>query len=484
MAGSRAMLERLAVASFVCTFLLIVVGAYVVTKGAGLSCPTWPGCFDDPGASLVARWFPFLDAGLIAKHGYTPALVASEWIHRFLAGVVSLLVAGTAWLAWRQRPVEKGVRAFSALSVGFLVTQIALGGVTVLGGNEALTVVAHQANAMLVLSCLVALNVLVFASPQRQKGLGAEGARETAAAVEPSGKEPGAMTSRPWTAKLQQRLGPWVELVKPGILFLLVLCGAAAMFLAGTPSAHLVTTTLLGGALAASSAAAFNNYFDRDRDAQMARTRKRAVPSGRIAPWWAVAFAALLEAASFALLWWQVNLLTALLALAGVVFYVYYTIWLKPTTAQNIVIGGAAGAAPALVGWAAVRGDLAVPALLLGFIIFAWTPPHFWALALVYKKDYAAAAVPMHPVVHGDDSTRKQILVYTVLTVLATLAFVPLKVLGLVYGAVALVLGAWFVYLAARLLVTKDNRAAYKLFAYSIVYLGLLFAAMVVDRLL
>jgi protoheme IX farnesyltransferase len=481
----RAVLERLAVASFVATFLLIVVGAYVVTTGAGLSCPTWPGCFSDPDKGFLGNWFPFLDPHA-DLHGYTAAMVASEWIHRFLAGVVTFLIAGTAYAAWRQKPIQKGLRVMSVLSLAFLASQIVLGGITVLGGNSVLTVVAHQANAMLVLSSVVAVTVLVYASPQR------EGVRPAPAGAsspaqpqeEPSGKEPGPMTSRPWTASLQKRLGPWIELIKPGILFLLVLCGAAAMFLAGTPSAHLVTVTLLGGALAASSAAAFNNFFDRERDAQMARTKKRSIPSARIQPWWALVFAVVLEVASFALLWWQVNLLTAALALGGVVFYVYYTIWLKPTTAQNIVIGGAAGAAPALVGWAAVTGDLGIPAALLGFIIFAWTPPHFWALALVYKKDYEEAAVPMHPIVHGEDSTRRQILVYTVLTVLATLTFVPLKVLGLVYGAIALVLGAWFVYLATKLLVTKDNRTAYKLFGYSIVYLALLFGAMVVDRVL
>lgn len=290
------------------------------------------------------------------------------------------------------------------------------------------------------------------------------------------------MTSRPWTATLQKKLGPWVELVKPGILFLLVLCGAAAMFLAGQPSARLVVATLVGGGLAAGSAAAFNNYFDRERDAMMARTKKRSLPSARIHPMSAVVFALLMEVGSFAILWHYANLLTALLALAGIAFYVYYTIWLKPTTAQNIVIGGAAGAAPALVGWAAVTGDLGLPALVLGFIIFAWTPPHFWALALVYKKDYEDAAVPMLPVVAGEAATRKQILVYAVLTVLATLAFVPLGTLGLMYGAVALVLGGWFVFLAVKLVVRKDNKTAYGLFAYSIVYLALLFVAMVADR--
>src|SRR5262249_49180149 len=158
-------------------------------------------------------------------------------------------------------------------------------------------------------------------------------------------------------------------------------------------------------------------------------TARRSVPSGKITPALALGFAGALEVASFSILWTQVNLLTALLALAGIVFYVYYTIWLKPTTAQNIVIGGAAGAAPALVGWAAVTGNLGLPALVLGFIIFAWTPPHFWALALVYKKDYEDAAVPMLPVVAGEAATRKQIFVYAILTVLATLVFVPLHTL-------------------------------------------------------
>jgi heme o synthase len=215
----------------------------------------------------------------------------------------------------------------------------------------------------------------------------------------------------------------------------------------------------------------------------MARTKKRSIPSARIQPAWAVVFAIGLEAASFAILSYYANVLTALLALAGILFYVFYTIWLKPTTAQNIVIGGAAGAAPALVGWAAVTGDLQWPALVLGFIIFAWTPPHFWALALVYKKDYEDAAVPMLPVTAGDSATRWQIFVYAILTVIATLLFLPLGTLGMIYGVTAVILGGWFVALSVKLLVRKDNRTAYGLFAYSIVYLALLFGAMVVDRL-
>ena len=471
MASQRALFERLVVASLVGTFILICVGAYVVKIGAGVACPTWPGCFDDPGKSWLGNWAPFLDAHT-DLHGFYAKQVAAEWIHRLIASVVTVLVAATAWLAWRLRPVDRAIRGLASAAGGFLVVQIALGGVTVLLGNAPWTVVLHQGNAMLVFGSLVALAVVAYLRPAPVPDLPSQA---------PASEE--TPTSRPWTGAMQAKLGPWFELIKPGILLLLVMCGAAAMFLAGAPSWSLVGVTLFGGALAASSAAAFNNYLDRDRDAMLARTRKRSIPSRRIPAAAALAFAFGMAAASVAVLGYYVNWLTAACAMFGVAFYVYYTIWLKPSTVQNIVIGGAAGAAPALVGWAAVTGQLALPAFILGFIIFAWTPPHFWALALVYKSDYAKGAVPMYPVVKGDAATRRQILLYTVLTVAATLAFVPLKVLGTVYLVSALVLGAWFVALAARLLVRKDSKAAYAVFGYSIVYLALLFGAMVVDRL-
>ena len=473
MVSRRALMERLAIASVVSTFILILVGAYVVKIGAGQACPTWPKCFENAGSGL-ANWAPFLDPDA-DLNGIPAYMVAAEWIHRLIAMVVGFLILGTTWAAWRIQPVDRRARTLAGLSLAFLVTQVLLGGVTVLLGNAPWTVVLHQGNAMLVLGTLVALVTASLLSPRDPKPDEAE--------VEPAGASAGPMTSRPWTAPVQEKLGPWFELVKPCILLLLVLCGAAAMFLAGAPSWRLVASTLFGGALAASSAAAFNNYLDRHRDALLARTKKRPVPSARIPPAAALVFAFLTGAASFAYLTWAVNLLTAALAMAGIVFYVYYTIWLKPSTVQNIVIGGAAGAAPALVGWAAVTGELAIPALLLGFIIFAWTPPHFWALALVYKSDYAKGAVPMYPVVKGEAATRRQIMVYTILTVAATLAFIPLQTLGWIYLVAAVVLGAWFVVLAARLMVRKDNKAAYAVFGYSIAYLGLLFVAMVADRL-
>lgn len=470
MADKRVIFERLAFATLVAVFFLMLLGGYVKAIGAGLSCPTWPKCFH--GQGMVNDLFPFAGAD---TYPWTMHQVASEWLHRFVAVVVGPMLIGTTWLAWRLKPADARVRFFATAPLVILPVQIGFGGWTVLAALQPIIVTSHLAFATLIFGSLVALNALAFSSPHRAAPQGD---------LEPSGAAPGHMTSRPWTGRLQQALGPWVELVKPGILLLLVMCGAAAMFLAGTPRWQLIVATLVGGGFAAMSAATLNNYFDRERDARMPRTKKRSLPSARVTGRGALGFAFFLELASFGILWYYANVLTALLALAGILFYVYYTIWLKPTTAQNIVIGGAAGAAPALVGWAAVTGDLGLPALILGFIIFAWTPPHFWALALVYKGDYEKASIPMYPVVKGDAATHKQILVYAILTVLATLAFVPLGTLGMVYGVVAVVLGGWFVALAIRLMVRKDNKAAYGLFGYSIVYLALLFGAMVVDRIL
>lgn len=475
MAASRVMFERLALATTVATFILMMLGGYVKAIHAGLACPDWPLCYGSV--------FPF---GPDHPHyqGFRTDQVAAEWIHRWVASIVGPMILAVAWLSWRISPVDKRIRGFATAALVLLPIQVGMGGWTVLGLLEPLVVTSHLGFATLIFGCLVATTALAYAPPGRPLAAATARAMDATETAEPSGASPGHMTSRPWTGVVQEKLGPWFELVKPGILLLLVLCGAAAMFLAGTPSWRLVAATLFGGALAAASAAAFNNYLDRHRDAMLARTKKRPVPSARMTPNAALVFAFLTGAGSFAYLWYAVNLLTAALAIAGIVFYVYYTIWLKPSTVQNIVIGGAAGAAPALVGWAAVTGNLALPALILGFIIFAWTPPHFWALALVYKDDYAKGAVPMYPVVKGAEATRRQIFIYTLLTVAATLAFIPLKTLGWIYIVAAVILGAWFVVLAARLLVRKDNKAAYAVFGYSIAYLGLLFVAMVADRLI
>jgi heme o synthase len=217
----------------------------------------------------------------------------------------------------------------------------------------------------------------------------------------------------------------------------------------------------------------------------MRRTRSRPLPAHRIAPGDALAFGYLLGAAAFLFLSITVNVLAASLALAAIAFYVFvYTMWLKRTSVQNIVIGGAAGAVPALVGWAAVTGTVGVPAWILFAIVFVWTPPHFWALAMRYRDDYAAAGIPMLPVVRGPEETRKQILLYSLVLFGTSLLLVPFGDMGPVYAVAALVLGGWFVWRALRLWLGASRADSMRLFRFSIVYLALLFAAVAVDAVL
>ncbi len=278
----------------------------------------------------------------------------------------------------------------------------------------------------------------------------------------------------------------YLTLTKPRIMSLLLLTGAAGMFVGaqGAPPLDLLVLTMTGLALACGGASALNHLLDRDIDALMgSRTERRPVASGRVSPGQALEFGLVLSALSFALLSSTVNLLTAVLALVGNAFYVLvYTRWLKRSTPQNIVIGGAAGAVPPLVGYAAATGSLALPALWLFLIVFLWTPPHFWALALMIKRAYAAAGIPMLPVVRGDRETARQIVLYSIALVLFTLA-VGIW-LGPVYTAAAGVLGAIFIALAVLLRRDLSRARAQVLFHYSLAYLALLFIAAAVDPLL
>ena len=283
------------------------------------------------------------------------------------------------------------------------------------------------------------------------------------------------------------RAGDYYELSKPRIIVLLLITTAAAMVMAarGIPPPALVFWTLLGGALAAASAGALNCVWDRDIDAVMRRTRERPLPAGRMTPANAVAFAALAGIASFAILWFLVNPLAAWLSLAGNFYYVViYTMWLKRTTPLNIVIGGAAGAVPPLVGWAAVTHQLGGPALGLFALIFLWTPPHFWALALMAETDYGKANIPMMPNVCGRERTKREIVYYSLLLVAASLALYPLHVMGAFYFAAASVLGGMFVLDAFKTW-REQNGTTYarKLFRFSLVYLALMCAVMVIDRI-
>jgi heme o synthase len=281
--------------------------------------------------------------------------------------------------------------------------------------------------------------------------------------------------------------GSWrdyVTLTKPRIMVLLLVTGAGGMFVGagGLPSAGLALAALGGLALACGGASALNHVLDRDIDAHMRRTARRPVASGRVAPERALEFGLALSAFSFVVLTSFVNVLAALLALAGNLFYVLvYTRWLKRSTPQNIVIGGAAGAVPPLVGWAAATGNLTVPALLLFLIVFVWTPPHFWALALLIRRDYAQAGVPMLPVVRGERETARSIVRYSVLLVAITLLPVVWRTLGVVYLGAAIALGLAFLWLAFALARETTPARARRLFSYSLAYLALLFVAMAVD---
>jgi heme o synthase len=274
----------------------------------------------------------------------------------------------------------------------------------------------------------------------------------------------------------------YVEMTKPKVQSLLIFITIATMYVAGDPAVGLVALTCLGGALSAGGAGAINHALDRDIDRVMKRTSDRPVASGRVSPGAAIAFGAGLGCASFVLLAVTVNLLAAALALSGLLGYVLvYTVWLKRSTPQNIVIGGAAGAVPPLVAWAAVTGGLGGTPLYLFAIVFFWTPPHFWSLSLLMKDEYARAGVPMLPVVRGEVETRRQILLYTVLLYAVTQLPFCAGAFGVTYLVCSVLLGAAFIYGAWHLMRHPARRTALRLYLFSLAYLALLFGAMVAD---
>jgi protoheme IX farnesyltransferase len=294
-----------------------------------------------------------------------------------------------------------------------------------------------------------------------------------------SGAQTAAISQRPAALAV---LRDYVTLTKPKVQSLLLFTTATTMYVAGDPPIDLVFLTCLGGALSAGGAGAINHAIDRDIDRTMARTAGRPVASGRISPAAAIAFGVLLGCASFALLSLAVNPLAAALSLSGLLGYVFvYTLWLKRSTPQNIVIGGAAGAVPPLVAWAAVTGGLSGTSLYLFAIVFFWTPPHFWALSLLMKDEYAKAGVPMLPVVRGEGETRRQILLYTVLLYAVTQLPFCAGGMGIAYLVPSMALGAIFIYCAVKLLRTGERRWALRTYLYSLSYLALLFLAMAVD---
>ena len=441
--AGRARVRPLAWITLAATFGLVLIGGFVSATAAGIACPDWPLCYGQVLPSIT---------GAVAVH----------MTHRFAAALVGVLILATAITAYRGDRGRDDLQALSAVAVGLLVLQVLLGALNVEYKLAAGVTTSHLATAAALFAVLVMLAVLA-----------ARGR------VMPPLPAAGGGADR-W-----QRMLSYVALTKPRIIVLLLITAFAAMLVAapGVVSPWIIVFTLAGGAASAGAANAINQVLDRDIDALMTRTRRRPIPSGRVAPPFALAFAVLLGAAAFVELAVLVNLASALLALAALGFYVFiYTVWLKRSTPQNIVIGGAAGAMPPLVGWAAATGRVELPALILFLIVFLWTPPHFWALALYRRDDYARAHVPMLPVVAGEEETRRQILVYSVLLVASSLLLMWFGRLGWVYGGTAVTIGAVFITLAVQVRRERTPRAAVRLFGYSMIYLALLFAAMVADR--
>jgi protoheme IX farnesyltransferase len=293
-----------------------------------------------------------------------------------------------------------------------------------------------------------------------------------------SGAQTAALSRRP---AIPTVLRDYLTLTKPKVQSLLLFTTVTTMYVAGNPSPGLVFLTCLGGALSAGGAGAINHAVDRDIDRTMARTADRPVPSGRVSAAAATAFGLSLGTASFLLLALTVNPLAAALSLSGLLGYVcVYTLWLKRTTPQNIVIGGAAGAVPPLVAWAAVTGGLDGMAFYMFAIVFFWTPPHFWALSLLMKDEYAKAGIPMLPVVRGEEETRRQILLYTVLLYAVTQLPFCAGGLGIAYLIPSMLLGAGFIYFSTRLYRSRDRAWALKTYLYSLAYLALLFLSMAI----
>ena len=451
------------------TFALLLFGSRVTATDSALVFPDWP--------LMGGTLFPDLTEA-----------TSAHVLHRWVAAVVGVIVAVLAIVAWRARR-DRPTIARLAVAAGVLYAiQVVVGGLQVLTGLSGWSQILHLGLGAVIFALLVGLTVTSFYEAQTATvgtgpGVG-EGADDTRS-------EEGA----PHTTR--DTIRAYVALTKPRIIELLLVTTVPAMVLATrwVPGlewgewGRLVVWTLIGGTLAAGSANAINCYLDRDIDGLMTRTRRRPLPAHQVEPERAVVFGIVLGVISFVVMAWFVNLLAAFLTLLAIGFYVVvYTMLLKRSTTQNIVIGGAAGALPPVIGWAAVTGDVGAPALILFALVFYWTPPHFWALSLRIRKDYAAAGVPMLPVVRGIPETTRQIALYTLLMVAISLILWPVARMGPLYLGAAVGLGAVFIWQAYALWrrgssEEASTQGAIKLYKYSISYLSLLFLAVAADAL-
>ena len=451
------MFWRLSVATMLATFGLLLVGALTRALGAGWVCVGWPGC---NGQALPFGTSPLVDLHLT---------------HRLVAYLVTGLIVGCAVVASKTPALPAAVKRVAYTLVVVVLAQAVIGIVAVLEGPSWFIQTLHVAGASAVWSMVV---VLVSMAWHTRRLLTAPVLTDD----DQADATPAAPTS---STSAREVASAYFMLTKPRVVVLLLITTLAAMLMAqrGLPSIGLIVATLFGGALAAGGAGAINHYLDRDIDELMGRTVTRPIPAGLVPPLNGLFFGICLGIISFTLMVAFVNPLSAVLTLFALLFYVFvYTRWLKRWTSLNIVIGGAAGAIPPVVGIAAVTNEVNWLAIWLFTIIFVWTPPHFWALSLLMQREYAAAGVPMLPIVRGEEETRKQILLYSLAMVALTVAVWTFGLLGVVYAVSAGVLGLMFIYYAVRLLREASAMAARRLFRFSILYLALLFIAMVVDR--
>jgi heme o synthase len=427
---------KLSLFTLLAVFLLTIGGRLVALDGNNTACATWPLC-----APLdAAGW--------------------AQMFHRLSAGLSAVLVLALLFLAWRTQRDHRMLLPLTTVTAVLFFAQAFVGAIQVTRGFPLYLTIMHSLTAV---ALWVALVGLVLAA-----GFYAKDAVEFP------------------PLNVRERLKDFLTLTKPIIVLLLLVTTFAGMVAGGKawPSLSLAFWTMVGGALASGGSGAVNQYIDRDLDKNMQRTAKRPMPAGRMTPAEGLSFGLALCITSFYVMAGFVNLLAAFLSLAGIIYYVFlYSVWLKKATVQNIVIGGGAGAIPPLVGWAAATGSLSIPAWILFLIVFMWTPPHFWALAIVRRKDYERAGVPMLPVIRGESETRKQVLIYTIELVAVTFLLPIFNYTGLVYLVSAAVLGGILLYYAWRVFKTEGNKTAWMMYRYSSMYLMFLFLALVVDAL-
>src|SRR4051812_1001854 len=457
-------------------YALLLFGSHVTALG-------------DPAALIYPDW-PLMNGQLLPTFSSDPSIASlqmAHFLHRIVAAVVGVFLIAAAIYVWRLvrsarrtrgRPVPGGdvVLALMATAAALYAVQVVVGALQLSTNLAAWAVALHLALGALIWALSIsAVFVSYFEARTFGSGVPVE--------EPPPGTPERDLSDKP-APSMRDRVSAYIALTKPRIIELLLVTTVPAMFLAarGVPPLNLVFWTLLGGTMAAGAANAINCYLDRDIDMLMTRTRRRPLPAHEVNPEDALVFGLILGVVAFAVMAFTTNLVAAFLTLLAMAFYVViYTMLLNRSTPQNIVLGGAAGALPPVIGWAAVTGDIALPALMLFAIVFYWTPPHFWALSLRIRKDYAAAGVPMLPVTHGVSETTRQIALYSVLMVCLTLVFFAVARMGLVFLGGAIILGAPFLLQAFEMWRDGTDVRAVRLYKYSITYLTALFALIILD---